>query len=649
MNKKNIFYAIFFILLSVSSHGQSIEDSLLIKWKTTANKDTVRLEAADRLCIMLCESSRPDSGLHLAQLVFDYARLKKHKRYMALALARMGKACLIKGDYIRKMEFEQQSLTLSKEIGFLRGIGSNLVNIGNTYSYYGNHAKAVELYYESLQYFEKNGDKKRQVVVMANIAHAWYKVKQLDSAVKMTKRCLGFYKKPGDNFLIAGTYHLLGIIYYDLNKPDSTIKYETKAIQLNEGLSNLNGLANSYYVLAKAYLDKKDPDKTDKYLENTLQLASSTGDTALTGYYWMTRGVLARQYGKQAAAIEYGRKALAVFRSRRIHDAANDMALLLSEWLSEQNNYKEALEMHKVYLSERDSMGGQNVKETLLREQMKYDFEKRKLLVEVDHEKQLNMEERKNFSKSIWLTISLALLLVTLLAVYFIYRHLIQKNIIAAQKNNLLKQKLLVSQMNPHFIFNSLNALQNFIFEQQNYQAEIYLKQFSDLMRMILTFSTKDHVLLEDEEQFLKNYLELQQARFNNGLKYEIQIIPGIDKEAVIVPPMLAQPFIENAIEHGIFYKDGQGSLSIRISRTENCLVYEIEDDGIGLLASQKLRGKTLSKNHQSMAINITRERIGTFNQRNKTDFKIVITDKVTLNKGTTGVYVRFNIPYLTL
>lgn len=613
----------------------------------------MRLEAADRLSIMLCESSRPDSGLHLARLVFEYAKLKGHKRYMALALARMGKACLIKGDYIRKMEFEQQSLKLSREIGFLRGIGSNLVNIGNTYSYYGNHSKAVEMYYESLPYFEKNGDKKRQVMVMANIAHAYYKVKQLDSAVKITERCFSFFKKPDDNFSIANTYHLLGIIYHELNKLDSAIDYEKKSIQLNKEINNQNGMANSYYILAKVYLDKKDLDETDKYLKKTLQMASSTGDTALIAYCCMTSGVLAHQLGKQTTALEYGRKALAIFRSKRIHDAANDMALLLSNWLSEQNNYKEALDMYKVFVSERDSMGGQNAKETLLRGQLKYDFEKRKLLAEMSHEKQLNVvrasEERKNFRKSIWLTISLALLFITLLVVYFIYQNLVQKNIIATQKNNLLKQKLLVSQMNPHFIFNSLNALQNFILEQQSYKAEIYLKQFSDLMRMILTFSTKDHVSLEDEERFLKAYLEFQNARFNNGLKYKIQIAEEIEKEAVIVPPMLAQPFIENAIEHGIFYKDGQGVLSIKISREENSLVYEIEDNGIGLIESQKQKGKTLSNNHQSMAISITRERIETFNQLNKTNFKVSITDKGTLNKGFTGVYVRFNIPYLTL
>jgi LytS/YehU family sensor histidine kinase len=253
-------------------------------------------------------------------------------------------------------------------------------------------------------------------------------------------------------------------------------------------------------------------------------------------------------------------------------------------------------------------------------------------------EKEANLRDQK---KNIWILVVVSLLVILGLSAYFTYRHWRQKNIIADQKNRLLSEKLLVSQMNPHFIFNSLNAIQNFIFKQDHYLAGIYLKQFSELMRMILEFSRREYISLEEEYRFLVSYLDLQKLRFGGKLDYSIVIDERLDKESVLIPPMLGQPFAENAIEHGIFHMEGKGTLSIRIGLEGDILVYEVEDNGVGLAAARSWK----RPQHKSLATDITRERLATLHLENPEKSDLEIIDKNSLPGMGSGVIVKFTIP----
>ncbi len=120
----------------------------------------------------------------------------------------------------------------------------------------------------------------------------------------------------------------------------------------------------------------------------------------------------------------------------------------------------------------------------------------------------------------------------------------------------LLKQRLLRSQMNPHFIFNSLSGIQNFIVTEKSTKASIYLSKFATLVRNILDSSVKEYVTLEKEIATIENYLELQKVRYAGKFEFSIKTDDAIDPESTMIPPMLAQPFIENAIEHGIVHSE---------------------------------------------------------------------------------------------
>jgi LytS/YehU family sensor histidine kinase len=208
-----------------------------------------------------------------------------------------------------------------------------------------------------------------------------------------------------------------------------------------------------------------------------------------------------------------------------------------------------------------------------------------------------------------------------------------------------LQQKLFRSQMNPHFIFNSLASIQNFMIKQDSKKASIYLSRFSELIRSILDSSAEEYIPFEKEKNTIENYLELQKVRFPDKFDYSIDVDKNIDPENMMIPPMLAQPFIENSIEHGFKHKKAKGNLRIRFVLKGNLIVFEIEDDGIGREKAQEIVYK-LNKDHRSMATGITRERLTVLNKKLKQKISLIISDLKNENNEPAGTKVVFDIPF---
>ena len=244
-----------------------------------------------------------------------------------------------------------------------------------------------------------------------------------------------------------------------------------------------------------------------------------------------------------------------------------------------------------------------------------------------------------------FIVISIIIFLGIVLMVYRWQLNIQRKKSQQINELNASKLTAIQSQMNPHFIFNSLNAIQNYIFKQDSLKAGDYLAQFSELIRMILDYSRKDYISVEAEVKLLNTYLELQKLRFESKFDYTITIDKKIDRESISIPPMLAQPFIENAIEHGIFYKKDKGRVDVRLFYENNFLIYEIEDDGVGMEEAMKLKNK-LKSSYDSLATIITKERMTSLNEQTKGNVEIEILDKKTVSAENSGVKVKFIVPY---
>jgi PAS domain S-box-containing protein len=210
----------------------------------------------------------------------------------------------------------------------------------------------------------------------------------------------------------------------------------------------------------------------------------------------------------------------------------------------------------------------------------------------------------------------------------------------ANKKIGELKLMALRSVMSPHFIFNVLNSIQFFIAKNDRLNAINYLSTFSKLIRSILTQSVNNKIKLADEIDMLSNYVQLEMTRFENKFDFKLELNPDVDIDSIEIPSLLIQPYVENAILHGLYNKHEKGTLSIRIEEQDDCVVFEIEDDGVGRKAALELRKKNFPT-HKSMGIKLTEERLKLINLHNNTGFEI---EDLADDHGPLGTRVRIKI-----
>jgi LytS/YehU family sensor histidine kinase len=201
--------------------------------------------------------------------------------------------------------------------------------------------------------------------------------------------------------------------------------------------------------------------------------------------------------------------------------------------------------------------------------------------------------------------------------------------------------RLLRAQMNPHFIFNSINSINNFILRKDTLQASNYLLQFAQLMRMILDNSAAQYISLVHELEFIKNYLQLESVRFDIPFKWNIDIDDDVDEYSISLPPMILQPYLENAIWHGIAHKETQGHIHVSIADTGEYLNCVIEDDGVGRKRAAELEG---NKSHVSKGQSLTDERIRKLNADINGPPAVIVEDRIGDDGRCTGTRVTLNI-----
>ena len=241
------------------------------------------------------------------------------------------------------------------------------------------------------------------------------------------------------------------------------------------------------------------------------------------------------------------------------------------------------------------------------------------------------------FWRKTWFLLFMSILLIIIVLTYF-HRRIEKIKAEAATKTELnqrfadLELKALQAQMNPHFIFNALTAVQSFILNKDTHAANDYLTKFSKLMRQSLEASRRKFVPIEDEIELLTNYIALEQVRFSHKFDFECIVGPNVDVGNEI-PSMLLQPFIENAINHGILYQEARGHLTLMFQKDGNALECTIEDDGVGRKEAAKKQAKSLHP-HISRATDIMQERVAMFRQANALHINILVIDKMKNGKG---------------
>jgi len=329
-----------------------------------------------------------------------------------------------------------------------------------------------------------------------------------------------------------------------------------------------------------------------------------------------------------------------IFESYLLLRTKNDIYFNRFELAMKTGNYPDAVRYQQLYYESGDTLRavqqGRQLELLMAEAEAERTDQKFRALA------QENELSRLRLSQSIFISAGIGALVViiSLFLLLFFQR----KRLTAEQKSILMEQRLLRAQMNPHFLFNSLASIQNYIINEKTDQASIYLSRFSQLVRNILDNSVEEYVPLEKEIETVQNYLELQKVRYAGKFDYNIDIDPAIDIDIVQIPPMLAQPFIENSIEHGIKYRETPGHIDIRFRLEDSLIRFEVEDDGVGREKAHEIETRQKTK-HRSMATSITHDRLMSINRKLKRKIRMEIVDLKDASGEGCGTKVMFGIP----
>jgi hypothetical protein len=313
-------------------------------------------------------------------------------------------------------------------------------------------------------------------------------------------------------------------------------------------------------------------------------------------------------------AQKFATQALDLAEAHGARLVVRDASLLLSDVNEELGNMRLALAYHKNYVLLKDSIMNDQYKGKLIAFKQSTDEEVRLSEFNLLNERLAIQQHQLKQSRLTKNILAGSILLFALLCYIFFHYILLkgknerlrndQAQALLKQRATDLEMQALRAQMNPHFIFNCLSSINRFILKSDTEIASDYLTRFSRLVRLVLIHSKSALVLLGDELEMLRYYLDMEQLRFKNS----------VNPENIRIPPLLLQPFCENAIRHGLMHKEGRGHLEIRLSRENNMLHCEIIDNGVGLAKAAEIKSKSDEK-RKSMGLELTSERLALINE----------------------------------
>lgn len=416
-----------------------------------------------------------------------------------------------------------------------------------------------------------------------------------------------------------------------LNDKKTAISSLEKAIDLsNDEPLKVAKLTNE---IAKVYAVNKEYNKAIEVNEDLLHKATEKGDFTVQVKQMQALSDIYFQKKEASKGIEFLKQSYKLAMEKgNTEEVKKSLSKLLTYFKKTKNN-KEALLLYDQFFNSFDSL---IAKDSSLVDNKIFEATEEKIK-QLEKEKLLKDEliSRKN---------KFNYMLIALLGIVLLSLLLIAKALYSIKaKNKKIALQSLRREMNPHFIFNSLNSVNQFISQNKELEANKYLTSYSTLMRNIMENSNNDFVSLTNEIEQLKKYLDLEHLRFNDKFDYKIFVDENLDTDAVLVPNMILQPHLENAIWHGLRYKNEKGILNVNFLIKNDKIEVVINDNGIGLSRSQELKTQN-QKIHESRGIKNIKERITLLNDLYKTQIHFDIKEKE--NEMGTQVIVSFPLLY---
>ncbi len=582
-------------------------------------------------------------------------------------------------------------LSDSAKAELLYGLGSDKVQ--------ATPYDAQKLLQASLYYFTKVANEKGRAIVLNDLGACYNQQENYDQALEALLQAEKTIKAIQADSLLIDTYNNLGIVYERVNKRKEALRYyESVRVMLLKGKASPLELARNLTNIAHVYADDGDRQKAIKLYEEALQLceeneiafgigllnqnlsneyliignypkaifhADKAIDQALLAGFprilaagYENKGAAYLEQKKYGEALPFLRKAYSVAKQINYTKSIIGVGEALAVCFEALGKLDSALYYQKNFRAFRDSVFTSEKNEKLSQLQVAYETEKKEATIQqLEQDKQL--QHLASQRRSILLAAIIGVLGLTTVGGWLFMkrkeavkeRQLLEQALQTAEEKRLLEQQrndselnALKAQMNPHFIFNALNSIQEMFLLGDKKLANEHLGRFSDLTRAILDSSGKKQISLQDELNILRDYLSLEQLRFEGEMIYQIEVDPSLHLARCFIPPMIIQPYVENAFKHGLLHKKGPKFVKLSFQQENDVLKVVVEDNGVGR-AKAAYYASMRPKKHQSFSTSATARRLALLNEGREDKIGVVMEDIVTNHEEETGTRVTISIP----
>ena len=473
-----------------------------------------------------------------------------------------------------------------------------------------------------------------------SIGNIYLALQQYDSALTQFKKSLEIEKKADNKLGLAINYHNIGYAEEAKGNLDTALANYEKSLHYNEVINSEVGRMICFNSIGGIYLKKENYDKAEPIIRDALKKALALKDQFYIASSYINLGQLEMALGQISKAENNLQKGLEVASSYNLKSSIASSSKLLSEVNQTKGNYKTALDYYQNAV---------DIENTILTEKnlqyvndivVEYENENKNNQIKALASEKEAMRLRLERNKSIFWYSLLAL---TILGIALF---IINRNKSLAQDKHILtlEQNMLRSQMNPHFIFNSLNSIKLYIINNEKENAVYYLNKFSKLIRKILIASKEKETTLQEELETMKLYMNIENIRFDNEIEFNINVDESINTEVTKVPSLILQPFLENALWHGLSSKPDNKKIDLNVFKnSSNYITVEIIDNGIGRIASKRIKDNKKLK-RKSVGIDITKARLSNFSKAFQHSYTLNIDDLYD-NNAPSGTRVTLNIP----
>jgi tetratricopeptide (TPR) repeat protein len=574
--------------------------------------------------------SNPDSAISLASSILPILRYGQKEL--------KGLCHLVRGDaYYNKNDFQTAKIDYILSLSFMKELndGPRLAtlynNLGLVYYVSAQYDSAMVNFLLSLKIESAKQNQEGIAKSYQNIGLVHYQMGDFEKFHNYMKMALALYERLNDKLRMAEAANNLAIALVERGDYINAFSYYQKAYKSFEEYGDRLNMANVLNNLGNLLFYQKKYDESEAYLLKALTIFQDLGNIqGMIHAHTRLGDVYGKKFQSSKAMVHY-LVCEELNNSVYMKDLQMQNLKSLAEAYKDMEDYESALRVTEQFYALKDSALNNEKLKVILDIENQYELEKQ----------QSELEKIQEKRRLVGLS-AIALVLFILLLAGFVY--LWMRHLRAREKQRLvmLEYKVLRNQLNPHFLFSALSTIQYYVLENKMVEAIEYLGDFSQLIRMVLQYSQEEYITLENEKRILETYLNLQVRRYEGRFTYLLHIDESIDTSKVLIPPMLAQPFIENAIELGNLNGGGEGSIWISFSFGVNQLKYRLQDNGVGMIP-ELTHGKRVA-DHHSMAIMITHERLRLINQgepRRPVQFETMDLTKY----GKTGQLVEFSVP----